>query len=116
MSADVNLVFDVDELVALFGEPLEWSNPELLDYWFRYERGDGASLTLSLSGYERSVSVIVRGVGGAGATSVRIDRCDRVQVLEPELGTLEVVGASPPIRCFLALEADSLLEVHVSGP
>jgi hypothetical protein len=39
MSADSDLVFDLEELVCVFGEPLPLSSPELLDFWFRYQRG-----------------------------------------------------------------------------
>lgn len=113
MSADADLVFDVAELVEVFGEPMSLSNAELLDYWFLYKRPDGGSVLLSLSGYERSVAIIVRCSEGAAASSVRIERCRGVRVLEAGLRTLEVVGDSPPIRCFLALDAESVLEVSV---
>lgn len=108
-----DLIFDVGELVTVFGEPMPWSNEELLDYWFRYERPDGASVLLNLSGYERSVAIVVRCAGGAPASSIRVERCGGVRVLESARRTLEVVGDSPPIRCVLALDAESVLEISV---
>jgi hypothetical protein len=113
MSTDADLQFDLGELVELFGEPLPLSNPDVLDFWFRYRRPDGASVTLSLSGYERSVAIIVRCSDEVACSSVRIDRCEQVRVLEPERKTLEVVSSDPPLRCFVALDGESILELRV---
>jgi hypothetical protein len=87
-----DLVFDLEELVSLLGDPLSLSNPDVLDFWFRYQRGDGGSVTLSLSGYERSVAIVVRCSEGVACSSVRIDRCEHVRVLEAERKTLEIVN------------------------
>lgn len=113
MSVDSDLDFDLDELVGLFGDPLPLSNPDLLDFWFRYQRDDGGSVTLSLSGYERSAAVIVCCSDEAACSSVRIDRCEHVLVLEAERRTLEIVSQSPPLRCFVALDGNSILELNV---
>lgn len=112
----MDLDFDLDELVALFGEPTPLSHPELLDYWFRYDRSDGGSVTVTLSGYERSVAVIVRCSDEVACSSVRIERCDAVRVLEPGRKTLEIVGESPPVRAVLALDGDLVLDLQISRP
>lgn len=108
---DQDLHFDVDELAMLFGEPLPLSRPELLDYWFRYHRTDGISVTLSLSGYERSVAVIVRCSDQVAASSIRIDHCQYVRVLEADRKTLEIVSPEQRMRCFIALAGDSIVDV-----
>jgi hypothetical protein len=113
MTADTGLAFDLDELAGLFGDPLPISNPDVLDFWFRYRRSDGSSITLSISGYERSVAVIVRCSEEGATTAVQIDRCDSVRVLEPERKTLEIVGQSPPLRCFMALDGEATLDLSV---
>lgn len=98
---------------AAFGEPLPVSRPELQIYFFQYDRDDGGSVQLSLSGYERSVGVIVRGNGGSVSCSFSVARCSSVRVLEHHLRTLEVVGETPPLRCFLDLDDDSVLHLDV---
>lgn len=108
-----DLAFEIEELRQVFGLPLPLSNPDLLDYWFRYDRRDGGSVLLTLSGYERSVAVIVRGTGGTMSCSLRLARCSSVRVLELERRTLEIVGDTPPLRCFLALDADDVLALSV---
>jgi hypothetical protein len=113
MSQYVDLAFNLDELASLFGDPLPISNPEVLNFWFEYQRSDGATITLSLSGYERSVAVIVRCSDAGPTTSVRFDLCDSVRVLEPERKTLEIVGQSPPLRCFMALDGEATLGLTV---
>lgn len=115
MSFDANLEFDPTELEEVFGAPLPLTNPDLLDYWFRFERHDGGSVLLTLSGYERSVAVIVRGAGGGTSSSFRVERCSAVRVLEADLKTVEIVGHTPPLRCFLALDGDDVLDLVVSG-
>lgn len=112
MNADVDLEFDLVELVEVFGVPLPLSNPDLLDYWFCYERADGGSVLVSLSGCDRSVAVIVRAVG-MGAISIRVARCRAIRILEASLRTVEIVGDSPPLRCFLALDGDPILDLGV---
>lgn len=115
MTTMPDLEFDLDELIGVFGIPLPLSNPELLDYWFRFDREDGVSVTLSLSGYERSVAIIVRMDAAVACSLVRIERCARVRVLEPDRKTVEVVGDKPPVRCFLALNGESILDVQIPG-
>lgn len=110
---DVDLAFDLDELVGAFGEPTALSQPELLTYWFSYERPDGVKIILTLSGYERSVGIIVRLSDQVAATAVHLERCDAVRVLEPDRKTLEITGEEPPARCFLALDGDQILDVNI---
>jgi hypothetical protein len=71
---------------------------------------------LSLSGYERSVAVIVRCSEALACSSVRIDRCGRVKVLVAGRKTLEIVSLSPPRRCFVALAGDLILDLTVPAP
>lgn len=110
---DVDLSFELDELVEVFGEPTHLSEPDLLSYWFTYERGDGVVVSLSLSGYERSVAVIVRVSERVAASAVRLEHCDAVRVLEADRRTLEVVAQNPAARCVLALDGDLILDVGV---
>jgi len=113
---DLDLEFDLGELVGVFGEPLDLSRPELRDYWFRYERADAISVTLSLDGYERSVAIIIR-TGSVACSSIRIASCDAVRVMEADRRTLEVISTTPTsVRCFLALEGDTILDVASPGP
>ncbi|HEC10819.1 MAG TPA: hypothetical protein ENI86_14825 [Acidimicrobiales bacterium] len=111
--SDVDLEFDVADLVAVLGEPTSLSNPDLLDYWFEYRRSDDVTVTLSLSGYQRSVAVIVRVSESVVACSVRIDRCDAVRVLESARRTLEVVSSDPSARCFIALDGETIVVATV---
>lgn len=69
-------------------------------------------MLLSLSGYDRSLVVIVRAVG-MGAISIRVSRCRAIRVLETSLRTVGIVGDSPPLRCFLALDGDPILDLVV---
>lgn len=112
---DAHLVFDLADLVGLFGEPLPLSNPDVEDYWFRYERADGVAITLSLAGYERTVALIVRD-GPVACSTVRLRGCDAVRVLEADRRTFEVTVSGPgAARCFVALDGDSVLDLEVPG-
>ncbi len=112
MSLDKDISFSLDELEGVFGSPLGLSVPELLDYWFTYQRSDGMAVTLTLSGYERTAGVIVRGPGDVACVSVSMRSCDAVRVLEPERRTLEVISEDPPLRWFVALEGEVILDVQ----
>jgi len=109
----MNLEFSLDDLIDIFGEPLELSSPDLLDYWFRYERTDGIAITLSLSGYERSVGVIVTSFGTVECSYFHLDRTDSVHVLEKERRTFEILSSDPPVRCLVAMDSDSILSTDV---
>lgn len=110
---DRDLTFDLESLVAVFGEPTSLSNPEALDYWFTYERSDGATVTLSLSGYERTAAVVVRVTDALAIGPVRIENCDEVKVLEIARRTIELVSREPQARCFLSLDGETVLDVKV---
>lgn len=114
--SDRDLSFVLDELVGVFGPPLELSVPDLLDYWFSYQRSDGMTVTLTFSGYERTAGVIVRCSDDVACGSVSMGSCDVVRVLEPGKRTLELVSEDPAMRCFVALDGDSILDVQVAAP
>lgn len=116
MSADRDLLFVLSELVDVFGPPLAVSVPDLADYWFSYQRADGLSVTLTLSGYERTAGVIVRCSNDVACGSVSMGSCDVVRVLEPSKRTLELVSQDPPLRCFVALDGDLILDVQSEVP
>lgn len=108
----MDLEFDLDAIVEVFGEPLESrSYPDRGDYWFEYRRPDGVAVRLVLGAFDRAVIVGVD-YGTAASTSVRLEQCDRVRVLEVEKRTLEVTSAALAVRCFLSLEGRSVLTLE----
>lgn len=110
---DRDLDFDLGELVAVFGEPTSLSKPELQDYWFSYERVDGATVTLSLSGFERVASVLVRCQDSLAIGPLRMENCIQVRVLEAERKTLEMVSEERSARCFVSLDGEALVDFRV---
>jgi|GEM_PF-1770522 len=112
--ADGDLKFDLLGLLDLFGDPMDLSNPERLDYWFEYERADGVKVLLSFSGYMRSVAVIVRHSETVAHTA-RLERCDAIKILDPERRILEAVSSHHDSRCLISLDGETVLDVKVGS-
>jgi len=108
----MDLEVDLDALLEVFGEPNgQLSHPDRGDYWFDYLRSDGVSIRLIFGLIDRRVAVGT-GYGGTASTSVKLQNCDRVRVLEPERRTIEIVSCEPPLRCFLSLDGETLMTVE----
>jgi hypothetical protein len=108
----MDLEFELDAMVAVFGEPLErHSHPERGDYWFEYHRPDGVVVRLILGLYDRKVAIGIDR-GAAAGTSVHLEKCDRVRVLDAKRRTVEVVATEWSLRCFLALDGETLMTVE----
>lgn len=108
----VDLEVDLDGMFEVFGEPDgSLSHPELGDYWFAYRRPDGVVVRLVLGLFDRKVIVGVD-YGVAASVSLVLENCDHVRILEASKRTLEVVAAASSIRCFLALEGQSVMAME----
>lgn len=108
----MDLEVDLDAIVEVFGEPNErHSHPDRGDYWFEYRRPDGVVVRLVLGMFDRKVIVGVD-YGTAASTSLILERCDRVRVLEPAKRTLEVVAPAFLIRCFISLDGTSVMSME----
>lgn len=106
---------DLDALVEVFGEPnISRSHPDRGDYWFEYGRPDGVSVRLVLGVFDHKVSIGID-YGATAGTSLLVEKCDRVRVLEAERRTLEVISAEYSMRCFLSLDGASIMTVNVPG-
>lgn len=104
---------DFDAMVEVFGEPNERrSHPDRHDYWFDYRRTDGVAVQLIVNAFECRAIVGVD-YGGTAGTSLVVDKCDRVRVLEAERRTIEVVSTEYSLRCFLSLDGETLMTVDV---
>jgi hypothetical protein len=109
----MDVEFDLDAMVEVFGEPNErHSHPDRGDYWFDYRRPDGVAVRLILGVFDRKV-IIGIDYGATATTSLHLKKCDRVRVLEVERRTVEVVSAEYSIRCFLSLDGETLMAVDV---
>lgn len=112
MTEDQDLAFDLDELIGVLGEPSSTiSDADLQYFWFEYEGNGMRSVTVTVSRYDRHAGVIVR--DGDTGNSFRIEDCDWVRVLEPDLKTIEIVSQKHQTRCFLALDGDSVVQLSV---
>ena len=112
MSEHMHMEFDLDTLVEVFGEPNERrSHPERLSFWFECQRPDGVAVRLIIDAFEGRAIVGVD-FGTTAGTSLLLEKCDRVRVLEPAKRTLEVVATELSIRCFIALDGESIMTIE----
>lgn len=103
--------FDLEQLVAVLGDPTSLSEPEREYFWFKYDGFPGRSVLLKVSKYDRRASVIID--SEAGESLFAMESVDLVRVLEPERRTLEIISSEFKTRCFLALHGDGPIEVSV---
>ena len=109
--------YDIPELLTAFSELLPLTNEELGQYWFRYNRGDGLSVVLSMSVYDGVVGLIVR-LGEVAIASVHLSECLFVRVSSGNEGQVIEVGSSrnnPESRCVLSLDGNWILR-FADGP
>ncbi len=108
----MDVEFDLDAVVEVFGEPnARHSHPDRGDYWFDYRRPDGVAVRLILDVFDRKVMIGVD-YGATASTSLHLEKCDWVRVLEVERRTVEVVSAEYSIRCFIALDGRSIMTIE----
>ncbi len=108
----MDLEVDLDAMVEVFGEPnARHSHPDRGDYWFEYRRPDGVVVRFVLGVFDRKVVVGID-YGTAATTSLSLEKCDHVRVLEPEKRTLEVVATELSIRCFISLDGVNVLSAE----
>ena len=105
--------FDLSDLLIVFDELLPLTDEEQKNYWFKFTRLDGITVTLVCSVYEEDVNIIVQCSQEVVCASIKITQCTAVRVLEIEKRTLEVIsryGDLPSKRCFISLLGNNIVE------
>lgn len=101
---------DIAKFLLFFDELMPATNEELGVYWFSSRRSDGISVIFSLSVYEDYVDIIIKNKEEVGISSLSLDDCTRISVLDENRKCLEVIHGKSRSRCFLSLLSDSILD------
>jgi hypothetical protein len=111
MGVQQDLEFELAELVTVLGLPTPVSDQDRKIFWFEHRRSDGIEITLSLSVYERKVGVIVELERDRASSGVHLTECSSVRVLDSDRKIIEVVSETRAVRCVLAVEANTILDL-----
>ncbi len=106
------LEYDLTDLLCAFSELLPLTNEELGQYWLRYNRDDGCTITLDFSVYDNRVGVLIKR-GEVALTLLSLTACHSVRVTgKPTQYGVEIVGSrnNPEARCFLSLDGNLMLQ------
>jgi hypothetical protein len=106
------ILVETNGLLGIFGLPTPLSNEESGIYWFEYQRPDGLKIALSFSIYERKAGIVVRLDENRTASSINMNDCSRIQVLDDNRRIIELKGESNA-RCVLALSDNDVLSVTI---
>jgi len=100
---------DITELFIFFDELMPVTDEEQKVYWLKTKRSDGLTITFILSIYEESVSILITNDNGTSISSLDLENCSEIRILDPKRKCLEVLHDRENGRCFLSLFGDSIL-------
>jgi len=108
--------FDITSLQAEFDNLLPATDEEQQMFWLNSVRDDEIVITLIISRYEQTATLIVRYPTGDITTALSLTDCNSVKVLDGTVsGIIEVICAKPSlkIRCLLSLRGQNLVQLDM---
>lgn len=111
-----SMEFDITSLQAEFDNLLPATDEEQQMFWLNSVRDDEIVITLIISRYEQTATLIVRYPTGDITTALSLTDCNSVKVLDGTVsGIIEVICAKPSlkIRCLLSLRGQNLVQLDM---
>jgi hypothetical protein len=100
---------DITELLIFFDELMPPTDEEQKVYWFKTKRKDKITIIFIVSVYEESVAVLIETENGVNISSIDMENCSEIRILDQKRKCLEVLHEKGNGRCFLSLLEDSIL-------
>lgn len=101
---------DITQLCIIFDELMSATDEEQGIYWFRTLRSDGLIITFAFSTYEEYVDIIIHNTSKIDITSLSLEKCSEIRVLDEKRKCLEILHNNRNSRCFLSLLGSSILK------
>jgi len=92
---------DITDLLTFFDELMPSTDEEQKVYWFKSTRPEQITVIFIVSIFEESISIMLENENEIALSSIDLENCSEVKVLDQEKKCLEVLNSNG--RCFLSL-------------
>ena len=92
---------DITDLLTFFDELMPSTDEEQKVYWFKSTRPEQITVIFIVSIFEESISIMLENENEIALSSIDLENCSEINVLDQEKKCLEVLN--PNGRCFLSL-------------